>query len=154
MRTVRAGVALVLGALFLAGSVHAGTKVDVSIVFTPEERRAITQYYAKEIVDQAWEAEGKDHGKKGKKGLPPGLAKKGKLPPGLQKQLQRNGTLPPGLEKKMEPLPEPLHARLRPLPPEYERVVVGQDVVILDRTTQKILDIIRDVAILTRDIAR
>ena len=154
MKTVLAGVALVLGTLLLVGSAQAGTQVEVSVVFTPEERRVITQYYAKDMLDQAWEAEGKGHGKKGKKGLPPGLAKKGKLPPGLQKQLQRNGTLPPGLEKKMEPLPEQLDVRLRRLPPEYERVVVGQDVVILDRTTQKILDIIRDVAILTRDITR
>ena len=68
--------------------------------------------------------------------------------------MQRNGTLPPGLERKLEPLPEPLRARLRPLPPEYERAVVGQDVIILDRNTQKVRDIIRDVAILTRDIAR
>jgi hypothetical protein len=154
MKTVLVGVALVLGVLLLGGSAHAGTQVDVSVVFTPEERQVVKQYYTKDIVDQAWEAEGKSHGKKGKKGLPPGLAKKGKLPPGLQKQLQRNGTLPPGLEKKLEPLPEPLHARLRPLPPECERAVIGQDVIILDRSTQKILDIIRDVAILTRDIAR
>jgi hypothetical protein len=34
------------------------------------------------------------------------------------------------------------------------RVVVGTDVIILDKTTQKILDIIRDVAILTRDITK
>ena len=151
MKAVVLGVAIVLGALLVGGSACAGTQVDVSVVFTPEERQVVKQYYTKDIMDQAWEAEGKSHGKKG---LPPGLAKKGKLPPGLQKQLQRNGTLPPGLEKKLEPLPEPLHARLRPLPPEYERAVIGQDVVILDRNTQKILDIIRDVAILTRDITR
>ena len=34
-------------------------------------------------------------------GLPPGLAKRGDLPPGLEKQLRRNGTLPPGLQKKL-----------------------------------------------------
>lgn len=154
MKAVILGGVIVLIALVLGGSALAATQVDVSVSFTPDERRVIKQYYAKDIVDQAWEAEGKGHGKKGTKGLPPGLAKKGKLPPGLQKQLQRNGTLPPGLEKKIEPLPEQLDGRLRRLPPEYERVVIGQDVVILDRTTQKILDIIRDVAILTRDIAR
>src|SRR6266511_445938 len=38
-------------------------------------------------------------------GLPPGLAKRGELPPGLQKQLQKNGTLPPGLQKKISPFP-------------------------------------------------
>src|SRR5919107_2406176 len=32
--------------------------------------------------------------------LPPGLAKRESLPPGLQKQLQKNGKLPPGMQKK------------------------------------------------------
>jgi hypothetical protein len=146
------GAAIVLSALLFGGGALAATQANVSAVFTSEERRAIKEYYTKDIIDQAWESEGKGHGKK--KGLPPGLAKKAKLPPGLRKQLQRNGTLPPGLEQKLEPLPEPLDVRLRRLPSEYERVVIGQDVVILDRTTQKILDIIRDVAILSRDITR
>lgn len=70
------------------------------------------------------------------------------------RQLQRNGTLPPGLQKKGEALPRALEVRLRPLPPEYIRVTVGTDVIILDKTTQKILDIIRDVAVLGQDIAR
>src|SRR5207302_1565893 len=37
--------------------------------------------------------------------LPPGLAKKNHLPPGLERQLQRNGTLPPGLQRRVQPLP-------------------------------------------------
>ncbi len=37
--------------------------------------------------------------------LPPGLAKKDRLPPGLEKQLERRGTLPPGLQKKVRPCP-------------------------------------------------
>jgi hypothetical protein len=40
------------------------------------------------------------------------------------------------------------------LPPDYIRVTVGTDVIILDKTTQKILDIIRDIAVLHRDITR
>jgi len=82
------------------------------------------------------------------------LAKREKLPPGLQKQLQKNGTLPPGLQKKIEPLPTTLEGRLRRLPPDAERVVIGRDVIILDKTTQKILDIIREIAILHRDITK
>lgn len=54
----------------------------------------------------------------------------------------------------VEPLPQEVEVRMRPLPPDRERVVVGTDVIILDKTTQKILDIIRDVAILHRDITR
>ena len=38
-------------------------------------------------------------------GLPPGLAKRGQLPPGLQKHLWKHGSLPPGLQKKIGPRP-------------------------------------------------
>ena len=155
-RLSQAGIALV-GVLALAGPTWAAVTVQgqVEIVFTPEERRVIREYYAKEIVEQAraQAGEGKVKGK-GKQGLPRGLAKREKLPPGLQKQLRRNGSLPPGLEKKMEPLPQQVEARLRPLPPAHVRVVIGTDVIILDKTTQKILDVIRDVAILVHDITR
>ncbi|MDA2934264.1 hypothetical protein MYX82_07965 [Acidobacteria bacterium AH-259-D05] len=34
--------------------------------------------------------------------MSPGLAKREKLPPGLQRQLQKNGTLPPGLQKRFQ----------------------------------------------------
>ena len=37
---------------------------------------------------------------------------------------------------------------------EAQVILPGADVIILDKTTQKILDIIREVAILHRDIAR
>jgi len=42
------------------------------------------------------------------KGLPPGLAKKERLPPGLQNHLARNGQLPPGLQKNFNLCPQPL----------------------------------------------
>lgn len=147
-RTV-SGLTLMLA---VATNTWAATTVkgSIQIVFTPEERKIVREYYSKDIVVEAWGQEGKGKGK----GLPPGLAKKQRLPPGLRKQLQRNGTLPPGLEKKMEPLPQELDVRLKPLPPEHVRVVIGTDVIILDKTTQKILDIMRDVAILTRDITK
>jgi len=140
--------------LTIAGSTWAAVTVQggVQTVFTPEERKIVKDYYSKEIIVQAQEQAGPGKGKK--KGLPPGLAKKEKLPPGLEKQLQRNGTLPPGLEKKMEPLPRELEGRLKQLPPDYVRVTIGTDVIILDKTTQKILDIIRDVAVLARDITK
>jgi hypothetical protein len=73
--------------------------------------------------------------------LPPGLAKREKLPPGLDKQLRRNGTLPPGLQKKMQPFPLELDKQLGPLPEGCRRVIVGDRAVILNSTTSKILDI-------------
>lgn len=78
--------------------------------------------------------------------LPPGLAKRnGNLPPGLQKHLERDGTLPPGLQKRVQPFPEELERRLPPLPDTYRRVTLGVDIMILDRRTQRIVDIIHDI---------
>ena len=103
--------------------------------FLPEERRAIEDYYRRA-------ADNKKH----KKGLPPGLAKRGgNLPPGLQKKLERDGQLPPGLQKRMEPLPVDLDRRLSRLPENWARVVVEHDVILLDRRTNRILDIIENV---------
>src|SRR5262249_57976422 len=78
--------------------------------------------------------------------LPPGLAKRGgNLPPGLQKHLQRDGTLPPGLQKRVQPFPDDLDRRLPRIPDGYRRVTLGVDILILDRRTQRIVDIVRDI---------
>jgi hypothetical protein len=78
--------------------------------------------------------------------LPPGLAKRGgNLPPGLQKHLERDGTLPPGLQKRVQPFPPELERRLPRLPDTYARVTLGVDILILDRRTQRILDIVHDI---------
>ena len=76
----------------------------------------------------------------GGSGLPPGLAKKDRLPPGLEKQLQRNGHLPPGLEKKMQPLPRSCEVRLPRLPSNITRVIVGNYVILKD-IHDRILDL-------------
>ena len=73
--------------------------------------------------------------------LPPGLAKRGDLPPGLEKQLKRNGHLPPGLEKKIYPFPVELERRLPPLPPDYGRAFIGGNAVIYNKSTSIIIDI-------------
>src|SRR5579859_3887867 len=77
--------------------------------------------------------------------LPPGLAKRGgNLPPGLERQLERNGTLPPGLQKNFQPFPPELDRQLPPLPPYYRRGVIGTSVVIYNTRTRLIVDVIRD----------
>jgi hypothetical protein len=81
----------------------------------------------------------KGHGK----GLPPGLAKRDKLPPGLAKQLERNGRLPPGLQKRA--LPSKLEAKLPPPQTGTERIIVGNDVVLINAATNVVLDIIQGV---------
>jgi hypothetical protein len=96
------------------------------IVFSPRDRNAIGNYYRGAASN-----------------LPPGLAKRnGNLPPGLRK---RNGMLPPGLQKQLKPLPGDVERRLQVLDSGYSRGVFGQDVVIGEDRTQRIMDIIRDV---------
>ncbi|MGB0683354.1 MAG: hypothetical protein ACPGOV_11625 [Magnetovibrionaceae bacterium] len=111
-----------------------------------------------EAAREADDREGSDEGKKQKpksgaksdgkgkgknKGMPPGLAKKGKLPPGLQKQLERGGSLPPGLAKRS--LPDGLEADLGEPAVGTERAIVDNDVVLIEKGTGVILDVIRDV---------
>lgn len=103
--------------------------VIVQYGFAPRDREIITTYYTQRAS-----------------GLPPGLAKRqGALPPGLEKQLRRNGTLPPGLQKEIQPFPADLDRQLAPLPAGYRRVIVGTNIVVYRSTTQKILDVIRDI---------
>ena len=75
--------------------------------------------------------------------LPPGLAKRDRLPPGLERQLVVNGTLPPGLQKKMQPCPRELEAMLPPPPPNYVHVVIGGNLVMYNRATLQIGDVFR-----------
>ena len=108
-----------------------GKKEHGSTVFSTRDRDAISNYYRGSTAN-----------------LPPGLAKRnGNLPPGLRKQLQRNGKLPPGLQKRLEPLSGDVERRLPALPGGYSRGIIGQDVVIVENRTQRIMDVIRDVII-------
>jgi len=106
-----------------------GDKHGVRIVFSVRDRDTIRIYYQDRNSN-----------------LPPGLAKRnGNLPPGLQKHLERDGTLPPGLQKRVQPFPEDLERRLPRLPDSYQRVTLGVDILILDRRTQRIVDIVHDI---------
>ncbi|MBI2683347.1 MAG: hypothetical protein HYX26_09075 [Acidobacteriales bacterium] len=80
-------------------------------------------------------------------GLPPGLAKRDRLPPGLERQLRRNGKLPPGLQKKVTGLPSACSMGLPRLPEGWERVVLSDRVLILDsaRVISDIFRVVRDV---------
>jgi len=111
-----------------AGSTASGTAATVSVVFSSGDRATIQQWI--QGMPPA--------------NLPPGLAKRGDLPPGLQKQLQRNGTLPPGLQKKISPFPADLSRRLGPLPGNCgcERIFLDGRAMIIARATSAILDVI------------
>ena len=80
-------------------------------------------------------------------GLPPGLAKRERLPAGLERQLKKNGSLPPGLEKRVHPFPGELGKLLPELPKGIIRVVIGVDILLLDETSNTILDIVREVLV-------
>lgn len=80
---------------------------------------------------------GKGQGKSGE--LPPGLAKRDGLPPGLAKR----ESLPPGLAKRS--LPDDLETRLGPPPDGTERVIVDNDVLLIEKGTEILLDVITDV---------
>jgi hypothetical protein len=73
--------------------------------------------------------------------LPPGLAKRDRLPPGLERQLVVRGTLPPGLQKKMQPCPRELEVMLPPAPPNYAHVVIGGNLVLVNRVNFQIADV-------------
>lgn len=73
--------------------------------------------------------------------LPPGLAKKYRLPPGLERQLVIRATFPADLEQQVYPVPVDLARMLPPPPPDCERVTVGAHIVVRTRSTHVILDI-------------
>ncbi len=104
----------------------------VEIAFSKHDRDRIRRYYVGR------------HRKKSKK-LPPGLAKKQQLPPGLSKQVQWHGRLPPGLEGRA--LPAELERELAPLPAGYVRIRIGGDVVLANKHTRVVLDVVHDVVL-------
>ena len=74
--------------------------------------------------------------------LPPGLAKRDRLPPGLERQLVVRGTLPPGLRAKAYRVPDDFERRLPPPPANCEHVFIGGHVVLLNRANFQIVDVI------------
>jgi len=86
---------------------------------------------------------GQGRGKGKNKGMPPGLAKKKQLPPGLRKRLAKHGSLPPGLAKR--DLPVDLETHMPPPVQGTERIVVGNDVALVDIATNVVLDVLYDV---------
>jgi hypothetical protein len=110
-----------------AGEKVRGALPEADRVFSVEERTKITGWF-----------------KTNRSGLPPGLAKRDRLPPGLEKQLRERGKLPPGLQKKIQPLPPQLEKELRILPTGYKRVVIAGNVVLMNEKTAVIYAIIRN----------
>ncbi|MEQ9129015.1 MAG: hypothetical protein RIF31_12190 [Thalassospira sp.] len=109
-------------------------------IFSDEERRII-----KEVLDVADVITGNDDsGNNGGKGDKGGKGKGNKgLPPGIAMKLERGGSLPPGIAKR--DLPSDLQSRLPGRTDNAIRQIVGDDVVLIERGTDIILDILRGV---------
>ena len=73
--------------------------------------------------------------------LPPGLAKRDRLPPGLERQLVVRGTLPPGLRREMHPCPPEVVSYLPPPPSGYMHTIIGGHIVLVNRKTFFVLDV-------------
>jgi hypothetical protein len=99
---------------------------SVRVVFTDHDRRLINDYYEPRY-----------------KSLPPGLAKKNRLPPGHAWRARPNQ--PIHEDARWRHLPNELDQRLSRLPPEYARVIIGTDVVIMNVRTRVVVDMLEDI---------
>ena len=125
---------------------------DAASVITGEEAlSAAVSTIVDEDQDEDEPAKGKKKKKKKKKkknknkggDLPPGLAKRDSLPPGLARHLEKHGTLPAGLE--LRGLPAALESQLPNPGQGRKRVVVDDDVLLIETRTGRVLDILTDV---------
>jgi hypothetical protein len=119
----------------LAADKSAG-QVVLETVFSESEKVIIEEYFGQAKTEYK-------HGGGKNKGLPPGLAKKETLPPGLSKHIAEHGTLPPGLAAR--DLPDDLSSRLGSPKKGTKRVIVGDDVYLIQEGTRQILDVIKGV---------
>lgn len=144
-------------------TVNAATQRVIEHVFSETEKAVIKEYFGQKTASHGEQCprhgkkgkhhrdgddDERDHHGKGKHGKGEQCARgRGKhhdgLPPGLEKQLKRNGRLPPGLEGR--DLPPGLAKKLSVAPKGTKRVMIGNDVVLLDPKTQVVLDVITDV---------
>jgi hypothetical protein len=63
------------------------------------------------------------------------------LPPGIAKKVARGGRLPPGIAKRY--LPGELDGRLRPRPAGFQKIIVGDDVLLVEAATGLVYDIVK-----------
>ncbi|MGD9786605.1 MAG: hypothetical protein AB7U30_01490 [Sulfuricellaceae bacterium] len=109
-------------ALGVASPLAAAIDLPISIqIGAPQSGRPVFSDRDRQLIGDYYAGRQSD--------LPPGLAKKKHLPPGLEKRS----------------LPSDLDRRLSRLPGGYGRVIVGRDVLIINTSTDEILDILRDI---------
>lgn len=105
-------------------------ELGVQVGFSDGEISTIRAYYS----DHPPSSGSKNaKGRKGDKGLPPGIAR----------NLQRGKPLPPGIAKQV--LPSGLISLLPPPPKGFERIEVAGKVLLVEIATQIIHDVLEDV---------
>ena len=114
-----------LVALLGSGAAGAG-EVGVEVVFTEREAKIIRAWY------QSHDGVRGGAKVKGRKSLPPGIAK----------NLARGKPLPPGIAKQT--LPGSLIEILPPAPRGYERIEVAGKILLVEIATQVIHDVLED----------
>jgi hypothetical protein len=150
MKMIISLVVFLFTALPVAAQTASGRIPDT--VFGAEEKKIISDYLKNKLglPDTAASEEDTEDGSKEKgkakknknknknkkKKMPPGLAKRNELPPGLAKR----HTLPPGLQ--VRELPDDLVKQLPPTEKGLERIIADGSVVLLEKATGRILDII------------
>ena len=115
--------------LFALCAPSSAGEIGVQVGFYDGEISLIRAYYSDQGTVQA----GNGKGRKGSKGLPPGIAK----------NLQRGKPLPPGIAKQA--LPSGLIGRLPPPPKGFERIEVAGKILLVEIATQVIHDVLEDV---------
>jgi Ni/Co efflux regulator RcnB len=73
--------------------------------------------------------------------LPPGLAKRDRLPPGLERQIIVHGYLPVELRQRMQPCPHELEVMLPPPAPGYAHYFIGGNLVLVNRASFQVGDV-------------
>lgn len=117
-------------AFFALGSAGTGHADTAEIVFSAAEKAIISNYYGGGDTARGFKDKKGGQGKGiGSQGMPPGLAKKGQLPPGIAKRQ----------------LPSALARQLPPPPAGFERIIVDNDILLVEVATQVVHDVLTDV---------
>jgi len=135
--------------LILSGPVVSAEEVTTAVVkagvkgaFNELEKQMIKKYFSDNEYVRYVDDDGSYSDKHNGKGKSKNKGKNKRLPPGIAKNLQRGKPLPPGIAKR--DLPPGLNSSLPDSHDGYERIIVGNDVVLVEIDTGNIADIITD----------
>ena len=118
-------------------------KAGVKGAFNEFEKQMIKKYFSdNKYIHYVEDDDGSYSDKYKGKGKSKNKGKNKGLPPGIAKNLQRGKPLPPGIAKRN--LPPGLDSSLPDSHHGYERIIVGNDVVLIEIDTGEIADIITD----------